>query len=74
MSKDHNSKLVAFLQDLCAVLEKHNGGLTYTADDDGVRAYVSSWRAGNTDVSIGWPRYGNTSEIKATIKRLLEDS
>lgn len=60
-----NHQMNEFLKDLADVLEKHNGGLSYTNADDGIRAYVGDiW---NGSVNIGWPMNGNTQDIRQMI-------
>jgi hypothetical protein len=57
-----------FLSDLADVLEKHNGGLTYTSNDDGIYAMMGeftpeSWK---NKINIGYPSDGS-SEIRGIL-------
>ncbi len=66
-----------FLSDLADVLEKHNGGLTYTSRDDGIHVFVGDISPENwkTKICIGYPNNGN-SDIRSILnwaKDNLED-
>lgn len=66
-----NIKIIAFLEDLADVIEKHQGGLVYTTRDDGIYVTVGD----NYDkVNIGYPHNGD-HEIHSLLKylRLVED-
>ena len=58
-------EMIALLKDLADVLEKHQGGLTYTTNDDGIHVTLADdW---NDRVCIEWPSHGNVSRIRAII-------
>ena len=52
-----NPKMLQLLTALADVLEKYQGGLTYTSNDDGVHATIDGdWK---NKVCIEWPSNGN---------------
>jgi hypothetical protein len=50
------------LADLADVLEKHNGGLTTTTNDDGI--YVTQNDDWSTKICIEYPFNGNVTRIR----------
>lgn len=66
-----------FLSDLADVLEKHNGGLSYTNNDDGIHVFIGNmnWDNWKNKINIGSPENGN-SDIRSILnwaKDNLED-
>ena len=59
-------EMIELLKDLADVLEKHNGGLSYTTDDDGI--YVSIGEGWKGAVCIKWPQNGNVSRLLEIIE------
>ena len=58
-----SEQFIAFLEELADVIEKHNGGITYTRSDDGIHV-----TQGAESVCVGWPDDGDASEIRELIK------
>lgn len=64
--------MLELLKDLAYVLEKHNGGLTYTTADDGVHVTLgSNWSAASR-VCIEWPSGGDVSRLREIIQANAE--
>ncbi len=59
-------EMMELLKDLAAVLEKHQGGLSYTNRDDGIHVHLGE--DCKTNVCIGWPMCGNVTELRQIIK------
>lgn len=59
-------EMLELLKDLADVLEKHDGGLTYTTSDDGI--HVTQGEECGRGVCIEWPSNGNVSEIRRIIQ------
>ena len=61
-----NAKMLELLKDLADVLEKHNGGLTYNYDDDGVHVTIGEeW---DDRICIGFPDNGDVSKMRNIIQ------
>lgn len=63
---NENDKMKAFLIDLREVLTKHNAGLTYTTDDNGIHAVLE-----NEQVCIGFNGGSNYDDIKSIILQYI---
>lgn len=59
-------EMLELLKDLADVLEKHNGGLTYTTSDDGI--HVTQGEDWESRVCIEWPYNGNLSRLRQIIQ------
>lgn len=59
-------EMLELLKDLADVLEKHNGGLTYTTSDDGI--HVTQGENWESRVCIEWPYNGNVSRLRQIIQ------
>ena len=59
-------EMLELLKDLADVLEKHDGGLTYTTSDDGI--HVTQGDDWKTRVCIEWPSNGNVSRLREIIQ------
>lgn len=58
-------EMLELLKDIADVLEKHDGGLTYTTSDDGI--HVTQGEDWKSRVCIEWPRNGNVSRLRQII-------
>ena len=60
-----SEEMKALLSDLADVIERHNAGLGYTTDDDGIHVMIGGW--GNESVCIGFPQSGSAYYIRSMI-------
>lgn len=59
--------MLELLKDLADVLEKHKGGLLYTARDDGIHVMIGTDYVNK--ICIGWPSEGNVTGLRTIIER-----
>lgn len=60
--------MVAFLEDLAAILKKHKAGLAYTTSDDGVYVTINDdWK---NKKCIGFPSNGECLDLDLLIRNL----